>query len=283
MNNIVAILSSKLSPYYKTTIFPVLKNSILVSYFFFLLILPLVVLGILILQNNWDEVFRKATDPIAVSAYLLTVQMAFYAAIVNTLFGFLITWILTRYNFWGQKFLDAAVDLPFALPTSVAGLTLATVYGDQGWIGSIFNYFGFQIVFTKIGVFLAMVFVSFPFVIRTLQPVLQEVEQSLEEAAWSLGASEFQTFLKVILPTLWPAIFTGFTLSFSRALGEFGSIVMISSNLPFKDLVASVLIYQSLEQYDYLGASVIGAVVLLIALSTLLLINAFQSIKLRSA
>ena len=258
-----------------------LKTIILIFYFFFLLILPLLVLFILILQNNWNEVFRKATDPVALSAYLLTIEMAFYAAFINTVFGFIITWVLIRYNFSGKKFLDAAVDLPFALPTSVAGLTLATVYGDQGWIGSLFNLFGFQIVFTKIGVLIAMIFVSFPFVIRTLQPVLQEVEQSLEEAAWSLGASSWQTFFKIILPTLWPAIFTGFTLSFSRALGEFGSIVMISSNLPFKDLVASVLIYQSLEQYDYLGASVIGTVVLLIALFTLLMINAFQSLKFR--
>lgn len=287
MNNIFSIVNSKLYSYYKNFILlfnlksSFFTNCILISYFFFLLILPLVVLFLLIAQNDWNEVFQKATDPIAVSAYLLTVQMAFYAALVNTIFGFLITWILTRYNFSGRKLLDAAVDLPFALPTSVAGLTLATVYGDEGWIGSLFNSFGFQIVFTKIGVLLAMVFVSFPFVIRTLQPVLQEVEQSLEEAAWSLGASSWQTFVRVILPTLWPAIFTGFTLSFSRALGEFGSIVMISSNLPFKDLVASVLIYQSLEQYDYVGASVIGAVVLLIALSTLLLINAFQSMKYR--
>ena len=287
MANLFFTLRSKLAPYYKNLLFSAtpksvfLKNCILVFYFFFLLILPLLVLFFLILQNDWDEVLRKATDPIAVAAYLLTVQIAFYAALINTVFGFFITWILTRYNFWGKKFLDAAVDLPFALPTSVAGLTLATVYGDQGWIGSIFNFLGFQIVFTKIGILLAMIFVSFPFVIRTLQPVLQEVEQNLEEASWSLGASSWQTFLKVILPTLWPALFTGFTLSFSRALGEFGSIVMISSNLPFKDLVASVLIYQSLEQYDYLGASVIGAVILLIALSTLLLINAFQSMKLR--
>lgn len=287
MNNIFSTLNSKLSLYYKTLTlgaipkYAFLKNWILISYFFFLLILPLVVLFLLISQNDWNIVWRKATDPIAVSAYLLTLQMAFYAALINTVFGFLITWILTRYDFWGKKFLDAAVDLPFALPTSVAGLTLATVYGEKGWIGGILNTFGFHIVFTKIGVLLAMIFVSFPFVIRTLQPVLQEVEQSLEEAAWSLGASSWQTFIKVILPTLWPALFTGFTLSFSRALGEFGSIVMISSNLPFKDLVASVLIYQSLEQYDYVGASVIGAVVLLIALSTLLLINAFQSMKLR--
>jgi sulfate transport system permease protein len=299
MNNIFSNFLSIIRKYYKNAILlttplvknslihqiyvksTLLKNSILVFYFFFLLLLPLLVLFLLIFQNNWNEIFRKATDPIALSAYLLTVQMAFYAASINTFFGFIITWILVRYNFLGKKLLDAAVDLPFALPTSVAGLTLATVYGDQGWIGSIFNSFGLQIVFTKIGVLLAMIFVSFPFVIRTLQPVLQEVEQSLEEAAWSLGASSWQTFFKIILPTLWPAIFTGFTLSFSRALGEFGSIVMISSNLPFKDLVASVLIYQSLEQYDYLGASVIGAVVLLIALFTLLMINAFQSLKFR--
>jgi len=261
--------------------FVLFTNYLLGFYFFFLLILPLLVLFGLISQNDWTEVWRKATDPIAVSAYVLTVQLALYAALVNTVFGFLLTWILTRYNFIGKKFLDAAVDLPFALPTSVAGLTLATVYGEQGWIGSFFTPFGVQIVFTKIGVLLAMIFVSFPFVIRTLQPVLQEVEHSLEEAAWSLGASPWQTFIKIILPPLWPALFTGFTLSFSRALGEFGSIVMISSNLPFKDLVASVLIYQSLEQYDYLGASVIGAVVLLIALCTLVCINAFQSLKYR--
>ena len=296
MNTRFSILTLKVQPYYENLLSflnkflktpflkssGVFKNLILLFYFFFLLILPLIILFFLIYQNNWNEVFRKATDPIAVSAYLLTVQMAFYAAVVNTIFGFVITWVLTRYRFRGKKLLDAAVDLPFALPTSVAGLTLATVYGDQGWIGSVFNFFGFQVVFTKIGVLLAMIFVSFPFVIRTLQPVLQEIEQSLEEAAWSLGASSWETFYKVILPTLWPAIFTGFTLSFSRALGEFGSIVMISANLPFKDLVASVLIYQSLEQYDYLGASVIGAVVLLIALCSLLLINAFQSMKFRS-
>lgn len=286
MNNIFSNLNSKIK--INLNFIPktlpksnLLINIVLISYFLFLLILPLIVLFILIAQNNWTEVFRKASDPIAISAYLLTVQMAFYAALINTFFGFLITWILTRYDFWGRKILDAAVDLPFALPTSVAGLTLATVYGDQGWIGSFFNLVGFQIVFTKIGVLLAMIFVSFPFVIRTLQPVLQEVEHSLEEAAWSLGASSWQTFVRIILPTLWPALFTGFTLSFSRALGEFGSIVMISSNLAFKDLVASVLIYQSLEQYDYLGASVIGAVVLLIALTTLLLINAFQSLNYR--
>ena len=260
---------------------PIFLALFLGGYLFFLLILPLSALFLFILKNDWQVIIERATDPIAMAAYTLTLKMAGLAACINTFFGFIITWVLTRYDFVAKKYLDAAVDLPFALPTSVAGLTLTTIYGEQGWIGKSLQFFNIQIVFTQIGVLLAMVFVSFPFVIRTLQPVLQELEISLEEAAWSLGASPWQTFYRVILPTLWPALLTGFTLSFSRALGEFGSIVMISSNLPLKDLVASVLVYQSLEQYDYLGASVIGIVVLLIALLSLILINALQSFKLR--
>ncbi len=258
---------------------PLLFGIVLGSYIFFLLLLPLGALLLVLVQNSWSDVFQRATDPIALAAYTLTLKMALFAACFNTIFGFIITWVLTRYNFVGKKYLDAAVDLPFALPTSVAGLTLTTVYGEQGWIGQILQYFHIQIVFTQLGVLLAMIFVSFPFVIRTLQPVLQELETSLEEAAWSLGASPWQTFSRVLFPTLWPSLLTGFTLSFSRALGEFGSIVMIASNIPLKDLVASVLIYQSLEQYDYLGASVIGIVVLCIALVSLLLINGFQALS----
>jgi len=261
---------------------PVISIIFLSSYIFCLLLLPLSALLFVLITNDWNEILQRALDPIAISAYLLTIKMALFAAVINTIFGFIITWVLTRYNFFGKKYLDAAVDLPFALPTSVAGLTLTTVYGEQGWIGNFLHKCNIQIVFTQFGVLLAMIFVSFPFVIRTLQPVLQEIEISLEEAAWSLGANPWQTFYRIILPTLWPAIITGFTLSFSRALGEFGSIVMISSNLPLKDLVASVLIYQSLEQYDYLGASVIGIVVLFIALFSLLFINTLQSFQLRS-
>ena len=261
---------------------PIISIIFLSTYIFFLLILPLSALLFILFTNNWDQIIERALDPVAVSAYILTLKMAFFAALINTIFGFIITWVLTRYQFFGKKYLDAAVDLPFALPTSVAGLTLTTVYGEQGWIGNFLHTFNMQIVFTPFGVLLAMIFVSFPFVIRTLQPVLQEIEISLEEAAWSLGANSWQTFSRIILPALWPAIITGFTLSFSRALGEFGSIVMISSNLPLKDLVASVLIYQSLEQYDYLGASVIGIVVLFIALLSLLFINTLQSFKFRT-
>jgi sulfate transport system permease protein len=250
---------------------------ILLAYILFLLILPLVALLLRISTQDFSLVLQKATDPIAVSAYTCTMKLALFAACINTTFGFLITWVLTRYEFFGKRYLDAAVDVPFALPTSVAGLTLSTVYGDYGWIGSFLKNWGVQVVFSQLGVLLAMIFVSFPFVIRTLQPALQEIESSLEEAAWSLGASPWQTFRRVVFPTLIPSLLTGFTLSFSRALGEFGSIVMISSNVPFKDLVASVLIYQSLEQYDYLGASVIGVVILVIALFSLLCINTLQS------
>ena len=261
---------------------PIISIIFLSTYTFFLLLLPISALLMILVTNNWNVIIERAFDPIAISAYILTLKMAFFAAFINTIFGFIITWVLTRYQFSGKKYLDAAVDLPFALPTSVAGLTLTTVYGEQGWIGSFLHKLNIQIVFTQFGVLLAMIFVSFPFVIRTLQPVLQEIELTLEEAAWSLGANSWQTFSRIILPTLWPAIITGFTLSFSRALGEFGSIVMISSNLPLKDLVASVLIYQSLEQYDYLGASVIGIVVLFIALISLIVINTLQSFKFRS-
>ena len=262
---------------------PIISIIFLSTYIFFLLLLPLSGLLLILITNNWQDILDRALDPIAISAYILTVKMAFFAALINTIFGFIITWVLTRYKFFGKKYLDAAVDLPFALPTSVAGLTLTTVYGEHGWIGHFLHKINIQVVFTQVGVLLAMIFVSFPFVIRTLQPVLQEMEISLEEAAWSLGANSWQTFSRIILPTLWPAIITGFTLSFSRALGEFGSIVMISSNLPLKDLVASVLIYQSLEQYDYLGASVIGSVILGIALVSLLFINTLQSFKFRSS
>ncbi|KFM22498.1 putative sulfate transport system permease protein cysT, partial [Auxenochlorella protothecoides] len=236
------------------------------NYVFFILVLPLFALFSLIFKNSWREILEKALDPIAISAYAFTIKMALTAALLNSVFGFLITWMITRYEFRGKRFVDAAVDLPFALPTSVAGLTLATVYGHQGWVGNYLKMANIQIIYTRFGVLLAMIFVSFPFVIRSLQPVLQEFDHGLEEAAWGMGASSFQTFLRVIFPTLVPALVTGFTLSFSRALGEFGSVVMISSNLPLDDLVTSVLIYQSLEQYDYFGASVIGAVILLLAL-----------------
>lgn len=247
------------------------------SYLLFMLILPICSLlstaGTALFSNFW----QLATEPVAVSAYMVTLSMAFAAAMFNGVFGFVLAWVLVRYNFLGKKLLDAAVDLPFALPTSVAGLTLATVYGTQGWIGQGLSQLGVQVLFSRLGVAVAMIFVSFPFVVRTLQPVLQDLEIELEEVAWSLGASSWNTFYRVLFPSLFPALVTGMTLAFSRAIGEYGSIVIVSSNMPLKDLIAPVLIFQNLEQYEHTGATVIGTVVLLISLVLLLGVNAVQS------
>lgn len=245
-------------------------------YLIFMLILPIISLLAHASQTLFTDFWETATEPIALSAYVVTLSTAFIACLFNAIFGFILAWVLVRYNFPGKKFLDAAIDLPFALPTSVAGLTLATVYSQQGWIGSLLSKIGIEVVFTRLGIIIAMVFVSFPFVVRTIQPVLQEMEIELEEAAWSLGASSWNTFKKVVFPPLFPAIVTGLTLAFSRAIGEYGSIVIVSSNIPLKDLIASILIFQNLEQYDYKRATVIGTVVLLMSLFLLLGINIFQ-------
>lgn len=228
-------------------------------------------------KENPADFWRIATSPIALSAYDVTFTTALIAALLNGLFGTLIAWTLVRYDFPLKRIVEASVDLPFALPTSVAGLTLATVYSDNGWIGSLFAPFGIKLAFTRLGVGIAMVFISLPFVVRTVQPVLQELEIEIEEAAWCLGASPWQTFWHVILPPLLPSILTGVALGFSRAVGEYGSTVVIASNTPFKDLIAPVLIFQRLEQYDYSGATVIGVVLLLISLIILLAINLLQA------
>lgn len=247
-------------------------------YLLFMLILPIWSLLSTASKALFADFWQLATEPVAVSAYLVTLTMASLAALFNGVFGFVLAWVLVRYNFPGKKLLDAAVDLPFALPTSVAGLTLATVYSPQGWVGQALTKVGVQVLFTRLGVAVAMVFVSFPFVVRTLQPVLQDMEVELEEVAWSLGASPWKTFHRVLFPSLLPALITGVTLAFSRAIGEYGSIVIVSSNMPLKDLIASVLIFQNLEQYEYTGATVIGTVVLLLSLVLLFGVNAIQSL-----
>ena len=247
------------------------------SYLVFMLVLPICSLlntaGRALFSNFW----QIATDPIAISTYVITLSTASFAALFNGFFGFILAWVLVRYDFPGKKLLDTAVDLPFALPTSVAGLALATVYNPQNGIGKMLSAFGIQVLFTRWGVAVAMVFVSFPFVVRTLQPVLQDMEVELEEVAWSLGASPWETFCRVSFPSLFPALITGVTLAFSRAVGEYGSIVIVSSNMPLKDLIASVLIFQNLEQYEYTGATIIGTVVLVLSLILLFGVNAIQS------
>lgn len=223
------------------------------------------------------RLWELATSPVALSAYQVTFLTSLLAALINGVFGTLVAWVLVRYEFPFKRIIDAAVDLPFALPTAVAGLTLATVYSDNGWIGSLLKPLGIKVSFTLLGVGVAMLFISLPFVVRTVQPVLSEIDKNLEEAAWSLGATPWQTFWQVIFPPLFPAVLTGVALGFSRAVGEYGSVVIVSSNIPFKDLIAPVLIFQRLEQYDYSGATAIGTVLLGISLLFLLAINLLQA------
>lgn len=253
-----------------------ITNITIVFYGLFLLILPISILLQKASNHFFIDFWYRATEPVALSAYTITLSLALLACLINTFFGFLIAWILVRYNFVGKKLIDSIIDLPFSLPTSVAGFTLSIVYGEKGWVGQLLNKYGIQIVFTKSGILLAMIFVSFPFIVRSLQPVMITLEKELEEASWSLGASSWLTFYKIILPSLLPSLFTGMTLAFSRAIGEYGSIVIISSNFAMKDLITPVLIFQCLEQYDYAGATIIGSVILLVSFILLLLMNIIQ-------
>jgi sulfate transport system permease protein len=241
------------------------------------LFLPIAALLLKALTLNPAEIWRIATDPVAISTYNVTFFTALVAGIINGFAGLIIAWVLVRYEFPGKRFLDAIIDLPFALPTAVAGLTLSTIYSTNGWIGGFLEPFGIKVSFTRLGVLVAMIFISLPFAVRTVQPVLQDLEAEAEEAAWSMGASQWQTFWRVILPPLMPAILTGVAMGFSRAVGEYGSVVIIAGNIPFQDLIAPVLIIQRLEQFDYAGATVVGTVLLLISLAVLLVINLIQA------
>ncbi|ACC83707.1 sulfate ABC transporter permease subunit CysT [Nostoc punctiforme] len=250
---------------------------ITIGYLTVMLFIPIIAMFLKASTEPPARFWAIATSDIALATYNVTFVTAIFAALLNGVFGTLIAWVLVRYDFPLKRLIDATVDLPFALPTSVAGLTLATVYSDNGWIGSLLAPLGIKVAFTRTGVAVAMIFISLPFIVRTVQPVLQEMEHEIEEASWCLGASQWQTFWKVILPPLFPTILTGVALGFSRAVGEYGSTVIISSNTPYQDLIAPVLIFQRLEQYDYSGATVIGIVLLLISLVLLLAINFLQA------
>jgi len=277
----MAISSSQRTPAWQNPVRQLTQLSwpwrITLGYITIMLLLPVSALMLKASTESPADFWKIATSPIALATYEVTFVTALIAALINGVFGVLVAWVLVRYDFPFKRIIDAAIDLPFALPTSVAGLTLATVYSDKGWIGSLLAPFGIKVAFTRLGVGMAMIFISLPFVVRTLQPVLQEMEQEIEEAAWCLGASQFQTFWRVVLPPLMPAILTGVALGFSRAVGEYGSVVIVASNIPFKDLIASVLIIQRLEQYDYSGATVIGTVLLVLSLLILLAINLLQA------
>jgi sulfate transport system permease protein len=222
------------------------------------------------------EFWEVVTAPRVLASYRLTFGAAFIGALINAVFGLLTAWVLVRYRFPGKKIIDALVDLPFALPTAVAGIALTAVYAGNGWIGSVLEPMGIKVAYTPIGVIVALTFIGLPFVVRTVQPVLEDLEAETEEAAASLGATRWQTFYKIIFPAIGPALLTGFALAFARAIGEYGSVIFIAGNMPMVSEITPLIIITKLEQYDYAGATAVAVVMLLISFLLLLTINILQ-------
>ncbi len=247
-----------------------------VAYLAIIVLIPLTGLPVRTASMGWDAFWTTVTDPRVVASYRLTLLTAFFAACVNAVFGLLAAWVLVRYSFPGRRIVDALVDLPFALPTAVAGITLTTLYAPRGLLGAPLQELGIKVAFTPLGIVVALVFIGLPFVIRTLEPVIEDLSAEIEEAATSLGASRWQVLRRVILPYLYPAWLTGFALAFARAIGEYGSVVFISGNMPMKTEISALLIITKLEQYDYAGATAIALVMLFLSFVLLLIINALQ-------
>jgi len=250
----------------------------------FLAAIVLVPLAALVMKGAslpLPEFWRIATEPRALASYRLTFGASLIAASVNAVFGFIVAWTLVRYRFPGRRIVDALIDLPFALPTAVSGIALATVFGPQGWIGSLLEPLGIKVAYTWLGVVIALTLIGVPFVVRSVQPALEEVDASLEEAAESLGASRWTVFRRVILPTVLPSLATGFTLALARSVGEYGSVIFIAGNLPMKTEITPLLIVIKLEQYDYIGAAAIGLVMLCVSFLMLFTINAINGWRLR--
>jgi sulfate/thiosulfate transport system permease protein len=241
-----------------------------------IVMVPLAGLALRTLGMGWEGFWATVSDPRVVAAFRVSFGVAFAAALVNAFFGLIVAWVLVRYSFPGHKIMDAMIDLPFALPTAVAGIALTAIYAPNGWIGKYFAAQGLQIAFTPLGIGIALVFIGLPFVVRTVEPVLRDMEKETEEAAQCLGATRWQTFVNVILPQIFPALLTGFAMAFARALGEYGSVIFIAGNMPFRSEIVPLLIVIKLEQYDYAGAAAIAVVMLLLSFSILFGINMLQ-------
>jgi sulfate/thiosulfate transport system permease protein len=246
------------------------------TYLSLLVLIPLAGMILTSGKLSWADFWSIATTDRALASYRVTFGASFLAAAINAVFGLIVAWVLVRYPFPGKRFVDALVDLPFALPTAVAGITLATLYAPTGWVGQYLDGFGIKVAFTPLGIVVALVFVTLPFVVRTAQPVIEDIEAEVEEAAASLGATRLQTFVRVLLPGIFPAWLTGFTLAFSRAIGEFGSVIFIAGNMPLISEITPLLIISKLEQYDLSGATTLAVVMLVISFVMLLLINFLQ-------
>ncbi len=253
-----------------------LSLGITCTYLSLMVLLPLATVFTKTTDLSWAEFWGTVTNPRVVASYRVTFGASFVAALVNTVFGLLVAWVLVRYRFPGRKLVDAMVDLPFALPTAVAGIALTTLYAGNGWVGSYLEPLGIKVSYTWLGITVALIFIGLPFVVRTVQPVLDDLEVEVEEAAASLGARRWQTFVRVILPTVAPALLTGFALAFARAVGEYGSVVFIAGNMPMKTEIVPLLIITKLEQYDYAGATAVALVMLVVSFMLLLTINVLQ-------
>jgi sulfate transport system permease protein len=245
-------------------------------YLSFIVLIPLSAVFIKTSELSLHEFWAVVSAPRVVAIYKLTFGASLIAALINGIFGLVVAWVLVRYKFPGKRLIDALVDLPFALPTAVAGIALTAIYAPNGWIGSLLEPYGLKIAFTPIGVVVALTFIGLPFVVRTMQPVLEDLEAETEEAAASLGANRWQTFRKIILPAVWPALLTGFSLAFARAIGEYGSVIFIAGNMPMISEITPLIIITKLEQYDYAGATAVATVMLIISFALLLTINGLQ-------
>ena len=262
----------------KKSILPGFGISLGYTIFYLSVIVLIPIAGLFVKTSalSWNEFWSAITEPRVLASYKLSFGVSFLAAVTNAVFGLLIAWVLVRYDFFGKKIFDALIDLPFALPTAVAGITLATIYSKNGWFGRFLEPAGIFVAYTPNGIFVALVFIGLPFIVRSVQPVLEELDPELEEAAASLGANRLQTFVKVILPAILPALLSGFILAFARGLGEYGSVVFISGNLPMVSEITPLLILTKLEQYDYPGATALAVSTLMMSFILFFSINLVQ-------
>jgi sulfate/thiosulfate transport system permease protein len=248
-----------------------------VTYLSLIVLIPLSAIFLKTATMHWGHFVETVTSPRVMASYRLTFGASFLGAAIDSVFGFIVAWVLARYRFPGKRIVDALVDLPFALPTAVAGISLTSLYAPNGWLGRYLHPLGIDVVFTRLGVVVALTFIGLPFVVRSVQPIIEDLGIDVEEASASLGASSWQTFSHVIFPTVFPALLTGFTLAFARGLGEYGSVIFISGNMPMHTEITSLLIVSKLEQYDYAGATAIASVMLVTSFALLMVINGLQA------
>jgi sulfate transport system permease protein len=263
----------------KNMIFPGFNLSLgyTIVYLSLIVLIPLSAVVIKSLSLTPEVFWQTVTSPRVLASYRLSFGTAFIAGLINAVFGLILAWVLVRYQFYGKRIVDALVDLPFALPTAVTGIALTALYSKNGWVGQYLEPLGIKVAFTPLGILIALIFIGLPFVVRTVQPILEDLETELEEAASSLGANRLQIFTKIVFPILLPAVLTGFALAFARAVGEYGSVVFIAGNIPMVSEITPLIIITKLEQYDYAGATAIALTMLIISLILLLVINGLQA------